>query len=310
VIARGAEHDDRQSALAMAATLVWFWYVHSHFTEGNYWSSRLLDDRQEAPSRALVRLLIGAGDFDFRIGEHHRAAARFGEALRGARRLGSESLAMWALAYMATNDALCLRLDEACISLEKAAAIADESGDFLAAGYCTFMDASVRGWMAIQDDEPELLPPLLEKLDMLAGLVRTAGERNMIGHVLQAVGLMAHWVGREEQARGALEESLTAFAEINTKGCASHCLEAVALAVAETHPSVAVELLAGSDSIRQRLGIKAPPLEQELRTLATESARAFLATDDLDAAGERGRDPTLAEATALARQVLAEPLSV
>ncbi len=306
VIERGIQGDDGESALAMAATLVWFWYVHSHFTEGAYWSSRLLADQHGAPTRTLVRLQIGAGDFDFRIGEHDRADARFREALSGARRLGSDSLTMWALAYMATNDALGLRLDEASASLDEALRIANESGDFLGAGYCTFMDASIRGWIAVENDELELLPPLLERLETLAGLVRAAGERNMIGHVLQAVGLMAHWVGKEEQSREALVESLTAFTEIETLACTSHCLEAIAVIVAETQPTSAIELLAGSSSLRERVGVKTPALEHDLRRRANDTATSILEAEKLEAAREHGRHLTLAETIAVAHQTLVE----
>lgn len=308
VLERGVGGDDRASALAMAATLVWFWYVHSHFTEGAYWSSRLLSGHEAAPTRAYVRLLIGAGDFDFRIGEHERAAARFDEALRAARLLGSDSLAMWALAYAATNDALCLRFDDASASLEEAAHIADELGDFLGAGYCAFMHASLRGWIAVQDDEIALLPPLLESLETLAEMVRAAGERNMIGHVMQAVGLIAHWVGEEERARLALEESLVAFSEIETIACVSHCLEAAAVIVAQARPSTAIELVAASEALRERVGVTAPPLEQEFRQRAVDVAEAALPAEGVVRAQEHGRGLTASEATALGRQALVEPV--
>ncbi len=307
VLERGIQGEDRESALAMAATLVWFWYVHSHFTEGTYWASRLLAPQHGPPTRTLVRLQIGAGDFDFRIGEHDRADTRFREALDGARLLGSDSLAMWALAYMATNDALSLRLDAASASLDEALRIANESGDFLGVGYCTFMDASIRGWLAVENDQLELLPQLLDSLETLAGLVREAGERNMIGHVLQAVGLMAHWVGREEQAREALEESLIAFTEIETLACASHCLEAIAVTVAEAQPTIAIELLAGSSSLRERVGVKTPALEHELRRRASDAATATMEAGELGAATDHGRHLTLAETVALAHQALAGP---
>jgi predicted ATPase/class 3 adenylate cyclase len=308
VLERGVGGDDGGSALAMAATLVWFWYVHSHFTEGAYWSNRLLSGHDGAPTRAYVRLLIGAGDFDFRIGEHERAAARFDEALRAARLLGSESLAMWALAYGATNAALCLRFDEASSSLEEAARIAAELDDFLGAGYCAFMHASVRGWIAVQDDEIALLPPLLESLETLAEMVRAAGERNMIGHVMQAVGLMAYWIGEEERARLALEESLVAFSEIETIACASHCLEAIAVIVAQAQPSLTIELLAASEALRERVGVTAPPLEQEFRRRALGVAEAALPAEGLGSAREHGRGLTASEAIALGRQALVEPV--
>lgn len=307
VIERGLDGDDTGSALAMAATLVWFWYVHSHFTEGTYWSSRLLGEGGVAPTRPRVRLLIGAGDFDFRLGEHQRAQARFEEALEGARLLGSDSLAMWALAYRATNDALTLRLEEASASLNEALEIAERLGDFLGVGYCTFMDVSIRGWLAVQDDELELLPALLGKLDTLAEMVRSAGERNMVGHVMQTIGLMAHWMGDEQRAHRALEESLVAFTEIDTLACASHCLEAVAVIAVDSDPATALVLLAASASIRDRIGIKTPPLEEELRILVRDAAGILLSEEAQDGAMEQGCDLTMAEASALAHEVLVAP---
>lgn len=168
-----------------------------------------------------------------------------------------------------------------------------------------FIDASVRGWIAVQNDEPDLLPPLLEKLDTLAESVRSAGERNMIGHVLQAVGLMEHWMGRTWQARRALAESLAAFSEIKTLACTSHCLEAIAMIIAENRPTSAIELLAGSEAVRDRIGIKTPPLEQEFRRMAAEAAERALGAKEVTAARERGSSLTLVEATALASQELA-----
>jgi hypothetical protein len=77
------------------------------------------------------------------------------------------------------------------------------------------------------------------------------------------------------------------------------------MTVAAPSPSAAVQLLAGTEVMRDRIGIKTPRLEQEIRRLTLEAAETVLPALEVAAARERGSRLTITEATALAQEALA-----
>jgi predicted ATPase len=55
------DHDDASSALRLVGALTWFWYAHSHATEGRAWLARVLARADAAPTALRARALIGVG---------------------------------------------------------------------------------------------------------------------------------------------------------------------------------------------------------------------------------------------------------
>jgi predicted ATPase/class 3 adenylate cyclase len=310
VIERSIRSGDRDAALQMAGSLTWFWYVHAHFTECDHWSKALLTDPVEPPTHPWVRLLIGAGEIDFRLGQLDRSDARLEQALRAARRLGSKSLEMWALAYRATNEMGRLDLPAAADALAESLQMAHESDNPLGIGYLTMvrilMGMGSPGWATSQQRDPAVARELLEELNLLVGGVRQSGERNMIGHCLQYAGTLAYWGGDPAIAVGHLDESIVAFEELETVSCACHCLESIAEVILPTgQVTSAARLLAAAESLRADVGVIAPPIEEMFRNQTLEALRSSIEPADFSAAWATGHDLTLPEAVAIARESLA-----
>ena len=78
---------DRQAALRLASSLIVFWFVRGHYTEGRSWLDRCLADPVSDESPALARALWGAGFFGALSDDHSEALALSRRGLTVARRV-------------------------------------------------------------------------------------------------------------------------------------------------------------------------------------------------------------------------------
>jgi predicted ATPase/class 3 adenylate cyclase len=309
VMRRALDEEDVDSAVDMAKWLVWFWYLHAHFTEGERWAARLLDAVPENPNRSWMRLLIGAAQYDFRLGNYDRAAERLEAALQSATDQKVPRLQMWAHAYISTNELYRSDLESAGREAELALEMANRLGDFLGLAYATFLLISVEAWKSERESElePGRAEQLLSRLEPVAAGARAAGERNMIGHVMQLVGILSSRVGDDERAAAAFDEAVVALSELGTIGCASHCIEAIAeFAATSDKPEAAAALISATNTLRSDAGITVAPVEEQFRAHAVELFTAALSRDALDAQTATGSSLSLSEAAQLARQTLAQ----
>jgi len=308
VIRRAVEEGNIDSAADMAGWLVWFWYIHAHFTEGERWAGRLLDSLPDNPDRPWLRLLLGAAQFDYRIGHYERAEIRLQIALRWATTQNSPHMQMWSHAYLATNDLYRTDVEAGRREAELAVALAEQLGDFPGLGYATFLLLSLEAWESELQRKLDSgrAEELLSRLAPISAGVRLAGDRNMIGHVLQLEGILSSRMGDHERASAALDEAVTALSELGTVGCASHCLEAIAEYVAASgRHGEAAQLIGATDSLREAAGIIVAPVEEHFRARATSLFRAALPADVLASEADAGSALSLVEAAHLARQTLA-----
>lgn len=309
VMRRALDEDDTEAAADMAGWLVWFWYIHAHFTEGERWAGRLLDALPEDPARPWLRLLLGAAQYDFRIGNYDRADARLHVASQAADAQNVPRLQMWAHAYLASNELYRMDLEVARREAEQAMAVASDLGDFIGLAYATYLLVLVGAAAAESGGnlEPKRAAELLERLAPVSAGVRATSERNMIGHVLQLEGTLSSRVGDHKRAAAAFDEAVTAFSELGTVGCASHCLEAVAeYAASSGRHEAAARLIGATDSLRSAVGIIVAPAEERSRTHAISMFTSALSEAARSAETEAGSALSLAEAAQLARQTLAQ----
>ena len=307
VLTRSWNRGDRETALDLAATLTWFWYLHAHLSEGELWSERLLADEGSPPSRSSVRLTIGAAEFDYRLGHHERAEERLSKAIAGARMVGSRSLEMWALSHRATNDLFQRSFESAAEQARASVAIAEEIGSIGAAAYGAYLLVGIEAESLLTSGEldRESAHRLHTELAPLAEAARGLGDRNMIGHVLQVAGFLSA-TADDELAWRELDEALTALGDLKNAACSAHCLEMVALAVASPDPKGAATLLSAASAVRRETGVTSPAIERYAADLAYRAVAQVLDADDLAAADRAGTDVTLAEAVAQGRSVLAK----
>lgn len=309
VIRRAIDEGDTDAAADVAGRLTWFWYVHAHFTEGERWADELLQSIPVDPDRPWLRLLIGAAQYDWRIGEYERADDRLRVVLEVTTRKQLPRLEMWAHAYLATNEMYRIEMDMALAEAERALQLAGSEGDLIGWGYATYLHVTAESWLLETSNRltPERAHDLVTRLAPVTDGARTAGDRNMIGHVLQTEGILLARIGDTERASTAFDDAIVAFTELGTVGCACHCLESIAGYASSTgHHRPAVKLIGASDQLRDEVGITIAPVEQHLRNEAMKQILTALPPAIIEAETTAGQQLSLPEASQLARQILTD----
>lgn len=306
-IERSVEEGDLDAAADVAGWLSWFWYLHAHFSIGEHWSSVLLDAMPSHPNRTWFRLLIGAGQYDFRIGAYDRAEQRLGRARDIAIDRQIPRMQMWAEAYLATNDLYRARAEAARAAADHAAELATDLGDMLGYGYATYVSLSARGAELFQASKLDAgtAAELVETLTPISEAVKATGERNMIGHVLQTEGILAAHAADTKRAAQAFDLAIESLSDLDQVGCSCHCLEAIASFLADRDDlGIAARLIGAADAMRAGIGIRLAPFEEIMRSGAI-ARLGGLESDDHAADIRAGAQMTLSEASQLARQTLA-----
>jgi hypothetical protein len=216
---------------------------------------------------------------------------------------------MWGHAYLATNEMYRTDMDVALSEAKRASDLAVEENDLIGLGYAVYLQISAEAWLLNSTDElsEEKANELLTRLTPVSEGVRSVGERNMIGHVLQSEAILSASLGDNRKAADAFDESIAALTELRTVGCVCHCLEAIASYVARAGlHGPAVRLIGASDQLRTDIGIRVAPVETHFRGEALTEANSALTAEEIEAELEVGRLFGLAEAAQFARQTLTD----
>jgi predicted ATPase/class 3 adenylate cyclase len=309
VVRRRMSADDSEAAADMTRALVWFWYLHAHFTEGEEWTQELLEQLPDEPTGPWLGLLLGSALYDFRTGNYNRSAARAEAALRAATNQDLTRIQLWAHAYLATNEMYRLGIDAARQHAQQAVRLSQKVADIGGLGYAMFQEVGIDAWTLFAESRlagPEATQ-LLERIDPLADGADALGDRNMIGHIRQLEGQIASAGGATERAGAAFDRAITALSELGTVACACHCLDAIAVHIAgQGDHGTAVQLVGAGRRLRTDIGIIVSPMEAPWQNDALDRARSNLSAGELEAALDRGARLGLAEATQLARAALAQ----
>lgn len=295
-------------AADLAGRLAWFWYVHGHFTEGDNRAQTLLENLPSEPDRHWLRLLIASAQFDYRLGRFDRAATKLERAIEGSKDADEKRLEMWAHAYSATNEVYRMELSEGQDEAERALEIAEEEGDVLAFSYVKLIRAGGEAFHLESQHKltPERASELKAELDPLAEVAWNLGERNVIGHVLEAQGVLSFRTGDTGAASNALDKSIVALTELGTVGCACHCFEAIAMCAAEGGlVDPAVRLIGASDGLRDMVGIKVSPMEEPFRRGTLDLAARSQSPGAIQSIQASGIGSSMQETLQLARDALA-----
>lgn len=94
------EEGDETIALRLAGALGWFWYLNSHFSEGQKWLEMTLDKRRIESSAEAAKVLNILGRFLFDQGNYSQAKLALEEALTISRKTSLLQEA-WANGYLA-----------------------------------------------------------------------------------------------------------------------------------------------------------------------------------------------------------------
>ncbi|MGI9648823.1 MAG: adenylate/guanylate cyclase domain-containing protein [Acidimicrobiia bacterium] len=298
VLERTVMEGTPEPALRIARSIWPFWWLHSHFEEGDAWLKTALAQADVDP-QLRVGVLIGAAQFAWEHGENDSATARLDEALHTAREIGSRTHEAWALGYRA----LLATFDEDYALSRQLAGQAMEAfsdrGNFTGVGFAQWIEA---GATLAENRRPgDLSQGELERLyavcDNLLASSRVVGDRNMIGHLHESLGAIQRVMGQVDESRPSVAAAVRALFELGNKGCTAHALDqAAAVELAQGRTDVAARLLGATGAMRDRLG--GHSLELRLWGEYAAEAREVLGSRSADSLLSEGRRWDLDEAVA------------
>lgn len=216
----------------------------------------------------------------------------------------------WSLYGLTVNAGYGMKFDEARRLGAQALQRFNIAGDQLGVGLVTFNLGAFE--VGAAGDEHHLLgsmraddaQQLVDRLGPMLALARAVGERNGLGHALEAVGTAAVMAHRFGEAAGLMAEAIDAFDTLGNQGCLAHCLDRVAWFADETaRPEHAVRLLGASQTLREHIGIAAPPCYAAVHNQVRDSAGTKLSKLSFESAWQEGAAMDSATAVALALEI-------
>jgi non-specific serine/threonine protein kinase len=291
ILERSMASGDVEPALRIAADISFFWWLHSHFGEAGAWYERLVAVSESTSPYVRAKLLLGAGRFSWTMSEHEQAKERLIEARGIAQEIGASRIEGWALAYLMTNEFSCLNDDTARMYGEQSLSIFRDAGAALGIGFVMYMQNLVDYFELWRDGAmtTEAASDLRSKLAPLVARSESLGERNLLGHLLDLLGLVVLEVGDMDEAGAHLREAIGAFRELGNQALVARTLDHVALLGAKSDQAeAAVSLLASTSALRERVGVSIRPSEEVFFHATLETARKSLTPDSFNRAWVRG----------------------
>jgi tetratricopeptide (TPR) repeat protein len=254
-----------------------------------------------------AKLLLGAGEFSMSMSDHEQAEEWLTEARRIAEEINAPRLEGWALAYLMMNEAFRLNVDAARTYGEQGLRIFQNVGDLLGIGMVTFMQtfADYGDLWRSKEMTPEVAEGLMSKLEPIVAGAQQLGERNLLGHLLDALGPIALEAGRIDEAGAHLFEAVRAFDTLGNQICLAHALDHVALfATKANQPAAAISLLGATTTLRQHIGVCARLAEQLAFDEALDTARKNLTPEGFKDAWAEGTRMTRDQAVQHAQTII------
>jgi predicted ATPase/DNA-binding CsgD family transcriptional regulator len=322
-----------ESGVRLAGALWWFWFWHSHLSEGRKWLRQAIARSQEVSPAARANVLCAAGHLALAQSDHEQARAPLDQSLNLYREqdnrpgIANALLFLGWLEWDIGDPALSAKLHEEGLNLSgqfgnkwgvaKALQMLGQHeyffGDYsraaslLEEGLVLFRELGNQWGMGIQLKYLSHTATSLgsfEKAKALANeclaVFRQVGDKRQVALALYAMALATHGQGDNKGARDMLAQALPVLCETQDKYHVACCLQALGgIACAEEEYERAASVFAAAEALSQTIGVRMliqpPDLE---RQLATTRARLDEAT--FTKAWAAGRALTLEHAIAYA----------
>jgi non-specific serine/threonine protein kinase len=205
------EHGAVESALHLAAALLWFWFFRGHISEARQWVTETLALREAAgrtPGRA--KALFAAGCMAWVQGEYAQAYAHLDESVAIWREVKERQELAYALTLLGVVTELQGDHTAARVLQEESLALFREVGD-------TWGRALALDWlgytMRIQRDYARARPLFEES----RALFREVGDKWGLSLTLQGLGAVFFRQGNDAQACSLLEEAVALLREVGDR---------------------------------------------------------------------------------------------
>ncbi|MDP9470026.1 MAG: tetratricopeptide repeat protein [Chloroflexota bacterium] len=326
------ELEDTETALRLAASLSYFWWVRGHVTEGRRWLERALERGRDGSPAARAKAMAEAGFLAQQQGDYAQACTLLDHSLALCRQGGNTLGAAYALNCLGSVAELRGEYELAELRYEESLAIYRELRDqrginlglnllgaltFSQGNYdlaTTYFKEQLTISRELRDTQmaafalcnhAETLQHQRnvgravglygEALPLLEGL----GDKRAAAEVSSCLGRLELSQGNAGRARELLCESLAVLQELGDKAAMSACLEALAGVATEQGAALeAARLFGAADALRGTIGVPLPPAyrleyDRHLTTARTIEPAIFFA-----AAWEEGRALSLDQAVA------------
>lgn len=298
-----SEHDNIRAALAwlgqrgeierelmLASSLMLFWKVRGHLTEGRRWLEEALARAGDADPRRVAVALEAAGGLAYRQGDHERARTLSEQGLAAYRELGEEENVARMLHELGSVELAEGHYDRALPLYEESVELVKASGNtrryaigLSNLGALTHEVGDYEKAMGIQEEALELQ--------------RAVGDRDGASITLHNLARTELALGRRERCRELLAESLEISRELGSRELIAYCLEGFGeLAVGLGDDERAARLLGAADGLFRRLGVPLHGTEREGYEQAVATLRAKLGDEAYAAAEAAGRELDLEHA--------------
>lgn len=234
---------DPDDAARLGGALWRFWHMRGYIVEGLEWMERILD-ASPSPARRL-EAVIAAGGLAYWARDMDYAARRFEEATALGRELGdrhgeAEGLYNSAFPPIHVGD-----LDAAARFVGAAGAIFEELDDEHGLGRCTWATGV---WLRFSGDDPAAI----DHFERAVEIFRRCDDVFHAGWALRMLGRAELMLGRTDDARGHLRESMAIFVEAgDLSGVALHLTDFCLLAFLTEQDSRAYELFGAKEMVRR-----------------------------------------------------------
>ncbi len=200
-------HGKAEWALRIAGSVVLFWRVRCHFSEGrDLLEAAITADNGQAPAASRAKALWGAGLLNHMLGNTDAAIAQLKRSLATAIELGD--LQARARALLVLGNATQARLDPAALELlDQAASLAREAGD----SWCLAHALAIAGLERCHRDEHDAARRQLEECVSVA---RAARDSQGLRFGLLGLGELAGRRGDYPLATAVFEQLLAVADEL------------------------------------------------------------------------------------------------
>jgi non-specific serine/threonine protein kinase len=315
---------DVETALHFASSLLPYWQVRGHLSEGRKQLSDILSQDQANLRTALrAKGLAAAGLLAYRQSNYSATRTYFEESLSISNELGDKSGVAKALIGLANVNTEGGDYDSALVMIEEALELYRQLGDdqgtasaLLNLGWATLRPgdyAAARGYLeealsllesagdrrnvafvqaglgevAIREGK---LGQAAEILERSLALRRQIGDQWGTGVSLGSLGWIALHQGEYGKARAILEESLTVRYAIGDKGGMAWCLERLAeLSMSTGEAKRAVTLFGKAADLRESIGSVIDPVDQPNYEKLLSQLREHVGEEQFSKEWQKGR---------------------
>ncbi|HET7745037.1 MAG TPA: adenylate/guanylate cyclase domain-containing protein [Gaiellaceae bacterium] len=288
------ETGQTQLELELASDLQGFWYLRGYYSEGRRWTEAALGNGDSNSTIARARALNAVAGYAEKLGDPRSTQEYAEAALRLSRELGFARGATEALGALSLAKRLEGDRGASASFLEQAVESAREDGDRASLADLT----SGLAFLAMEDGVYDRAIPLAEDA---RALYTELGDRSGDAYALTICANCLLYTGDTEGALEAFGEALPTLHELGFVAILAGTLGLMGIAIASAGDTATCALLLGAEDIlRERASLPRTGAYVAFHRTKIGELRGSMGDEEFEAAFEKGRMMSLADAVSIA----------